>query len=108
MGVLNAVIWLPFLLFGLHAGAWGAGARFMLRSGIVRASLFSAATINLFDFMFFALFFLYATHSLHVRPGLLGLVLGAGAVGGVLGSMLLLPSPLPRFRMPKASRARAG
>jgi hypothetical protein len=62
---------------------------------------------------------------LHVRPGVLGLVLGAGAIGGVLGSVvtkpvaartgvgwayvagcflftapLLLPSPLPRFKMP--------
>jgi MFS family permease len=38
--------------------------------------------------MFMALFVLYATRSLHIRPGLLGVVLGAGAVGGVLGSLL--------------------
>ena len=44
--------------------------------------------INFFNFMFMALFVLYATRSLHVRPGLLGAVLGAGAVGGVLGSLL--------------------
>ena len=44
--------------------------------------------INFFSFMFMALFVLYATRALHVRPGLLGLVLGAGAVGGVLGSVL--------------------
>jgi MFS family permease len=69
-------------------GALAAGARFMLRSGIVRASLLSAATLNLFNFMFFALFFLYATRSLHVRPGSLGLVLGAGAIGGVIGSVV--------------------
>lgn len=68
-------------------GALAAGARFMLREPIVRASLASAATINLFNFMFFALFLLYATRALHVRPGVLGLVLGAGAVGGVLGSV---------------------
>ncbi len=65
-----------------------AGARFIRRSGIVRASLTAVATINFFNFMFFALFVLYATRSLHVRPGLLGLVLGAGAVGGVLGATL--------------------
>jgi predicted MFS family arabinose efflux permease len=68
-------------------GALAAGARFMLREPIVRASLASAATINLFNFMFFALFLLYATRALHVRPGVLGLVLGAGAIGGVLGSV---------------------
>jgi len=73
---------------GGSKGALAAGARFIARSGIVRASLVSAATLNLFNFMFFALFLLYATRSLHVRPGLLGLVLGVGAVGGVIGSMV--------------------
>jgi MFS family permease len=50
--------------------------------------LLSVAIINFFSFVFFALFVLYATRSLHVRPGLLGLVLGAGAVGGVLGALV--------------------
>ena len=40
------------------------------------------------NLMFFALFVLYVTRTLHVRPGLLGLVLGAGAIGGVIGSLL--------------------
>ena len=31
---------------------------------------------------------LFATRELHVRPGLLGIVLGAGAVGGVVGSLV--------------------
>ena len=35
-----------------------------------------------------ALFTLYVVRVLHVRPGVLGLVLGAGAVGGVLGSLV--------------------
>jgi MFS family permease len=68
------------------SGAFTAGARFIRSSGIVRASLLAVATINFFNFMFFALFVLYATRELHVRAGLLGLVLGAGAVGGVIGS----------------------
>ncbi|HEX3491271.1 MAG TPA: MFS transporter [Streptosporangiaceae bacterium] len=67
-------------------GSLTAGARFIRQSGVVRASLVSVATINFFNFMFFALFVLYATRDLHVRAGLLGLVLGAGAVGGVVGS----------------------
>jgi MFS family permease len=67
-------------------GSITAGARFIWRSGIVRASLLSVATINFFNFMFFALFVLYAIRVLHVHAGLLGLVLGAGAVGGVIGS----------------------
>jgi predicted MFS family arabinose efflux permease len=67
-------------------GAATAGVRFIRGSGVVRASLLAVATINFFNMMFFALFVLYATRALHVRAGVLGLVLGAGAVGGVLGS----------------------
>jgi Na+/melibiose symporter-like transporter len=69
-------------------GALSAGARFIWSSPILRPSLACVCVINFFSFMFMALFVLYATRSLHVRPGLLGLVLGAGAVGGVLGSLL--------------------
>jgi MFS family permease len=64
------------------------GARYIVRSSIVRASLAAAATINFFNFVFWALFILYATRSLHVRPAVLGLVLGVGAFGGVLGSVV--------------------
>lgn len=67
-------------------GSVTAGARFIRESGIIRASLLSVATINFFTFMFFTLYVLYATRVLHVHAGLLGLVLGAAAVGGVLGS----------------------
>jgi len=62
------------------------GARWIVRSPIMRANLGATATINLFNFMFFALFVLYATRSLHIGSATLGLVLGAGAVGGLLGS----------------------
>ena len=68
-------------------GALTAGGRFIKDSPVVRWSLLSSAVINFFNFVFFALFVLYATRSLHVRPGLLGLILGAGAVGGVLGAL---------------------
>jgi MFS family permease len=68
-------------------GAVTAGARFIRRDAIVRTSLLAAATINLFDLMFLALFPLYAVRYLHVRPGELGLVLGAGAIGGVIGAL---------------------
>ena len=70
---------------------FGAGARFIAGSPVVRAVLTSAAVINFFDFVFMALFVLYVTRSLHVHPGLLGVVLGAGAVGGVIGSVLTRP-----------------
>jgi MFS family permease len=65
-----------------------AGVRFLWRQPLLRSSLAATATINLFNFAFFAIFLLYATRSLGVAPGMLGLVLGAGAVGGVIGSMV--------------------
>jgi MFS family permease len=69
-------------------GRVAAGIRFIVGSPIMRSALGATATINLFNFAFFALFILYATRSLHVRPGILGAVLGAGAIGGVLGSVV--------------------
>ena len=72
---------------GPGRGALTAGARFIKGSPVIRWSLLAVAIINFFNFVFFALFVLYATRALHVRPGLLGLVLGAGAVGGVLGAL---------------------
>lgn len=65
-----------------------AGIAYIRRSPIIRASLLATATINFFNFVFWALFFLYATKTLGVGAGLLGLVLGAAAVGGVIGSLL--------------------
>src|SRR4051794_5915835 len=64
------------------------GARWIRRSPIMRANLAATATINYFNFVFFALFILYATEELNVRPATLGLVLGAGAVGGLIGSLV--------------------
>jgi MFS family permease len=69
-------------------GHLAAGARFLLGQPLLRASLAATATINLFNFAFFALFVLYATRALGVPPGTLGLVLGAGAAGGVIGSLV--------------------
>jgi MFS family permease len=65
-----------------------AGARWIRGNAIIRAELLGVATLNLFNFMFFALFLLYATRSLHVRPGVLGVVLGVASVGTLLGSFV--------------------
>ena len=65
-----------------------AGLRYLWRSPIIRASLLATATINFFNFVFWALFILYVTRTLGVHPGVLGLVLGAASVGGVIGSIL--------------------
>jgi MFS family permease len=64
------------------------GLRFIADSPIIRASLIGVAVINFFNLMFEALFMLYAVRGLGVSPGLLGVVIGAGAIGGILGSVL--------------------
>jgi MFS family permease len=64
------------------------GMRFSLGHQILRPMLASVATLNFFNFFFFALFVLYATRELGVRAGTLGVVLGAGAVGGLLGAVI--------------------
>ena len=65
-----------------------AGLRYVFGSPTMRSGLGATATINFFNFVFFALFVLYATRYLDVKPGLLGVVLGAGAVGGLIGAVL--------------------
>jgi MFS family permease len=62
------------------------GLGFIARSPIVRASLIGVAVVNFFNLMFFALVMLYAVRVLHVSAGLLGLIIGGGAFGGLLGA----------------------
>jgi MFS family permease len=69
-----------------RTGAVTAGARFIIGSPIVRASLLAVAIINFFNLMFSALYLLFAVRELHLSAGAIGLVLGAAAVGGVLGA----------------------
>jgi len=67
------------------------GLRWVARSPVVRATLLATATINFFNFVFWALFILYVTRTLDVSPGKLGLVLGAGAVGALAGAAVATP-----------------
>lgn len=64
------------------------GFGYVFGDELIRPGLLCTATINLFNFVFHAIFILYATKELGVKPGLLGLVLGAGAVGGIIGAFL--------------------
>jgi MFS family permease len=64
------------------------GMRFIMRDPIMRPALLSVATCNLFNLAFSALFILYVTTHLLVEPGLLGLVLGSGAIGALLGAVV--------------------
>jgi MFS family permease len=64
----------------------GQGLRFIARSPVLRSTLLGATTMNLFNYMFAALFVLYVSTELGVSPGLLGAVIGAGAFGALLGA----------------------
>jgi MFS family permease len=67
-------------------GSVTAGLRWIAHSPVVRASLTGVAVINFFNLMYFALLVLYAVRVLHVNAGLLGLIIGCGAFGGLLGA----------------------
>jgi MFS family permease len=71
-----------------QSGHLKAGIHYIARSPIVRASLLATATINFFNFIFWALFILYANRVLGLHPGVLGLVLGSASIGGVIGSLI--------------------
>jgi MFS family permease len=71
-----------------EGGHVAEGLRYIRRTPTIRSALLTTASVNFFNFMFWALFILYVTRSLGVEPGTLGLVLGAAAVGGVIGSIV--------------------
>ena len=72
-------------------GSVMVGARFIAGDLMLRTMLLSVATINLFNFAFWAIYFLYVTHELHISAGAIGLVLGTAAVGTLLGSVITGP-----------------
>ena len=64
------------------------GLQFIWRDRIIRDTILSVGTVNFFNYCFAALFILYVTTHLDVEPGILGLALGAGAVGSVIGALI--------------------
>lgn len=67
------------------------GLAFLVRDPIMRPSVFSVATVNLFNYGFQGLFILFATRHLGLDPGVLGIALGAGAIGAVVGAAVAGP-----------------
>jgi MFS family permease len=65
-----------------------AGMAFLARDPIMRPTLLAVATMNLFNYCFQGLFVLYVLKHLGIDPGVLGLALGAAAVGSVLGAVV--------------------
>ena len=71
-----------------ESGGIGVGLRWIRNHPVIRAELLGVATINLFNFVFFAMFLLYATRYLHVAPATIGVVLGVAAAGTLVASAL--------------------
>jgi hypothetical protein len=69
-------------------GSVMAGVRFIAGDAIIRSTLIGFAAVNFFNLMFGALYLLYAVQVLHIRPGVLGVLLGIAAGGGLLGSLV--------------------
>ncbi|WP_328696689.1 MFS transporter [Streptomyces sp. NBC_00342] len=70
--------------------AWraGEGLRFVVRHPVLRASLGCAATVNFFTFVAGSgLLVLFASRSLGLSAGAIGLALGVGATGALLGAV---------------------
>jgi MFS family permease len=65
-----------------------AGFRFTFGNTYLRAIAAEAATFNLFEQTIMTAFLVYAIRELHFSPGLLGLVISAGAAGALLGSLM--------------------
>ena len=72
---------------GIRAQA-AEGLRFIGGNPIFRPTLTAVATLNFFNYAFQALFILYATRTLGVSAGALGLVLGVAAFGGICGAVV--------------------
>jgi predicted MFS family arabinose efflux permease len=71
-----------------ETGGLAAGARFIARTPLIRASLLACATLNLFNTAFYALLVLYAIEVLGIGAGALGLALAIGGAGSLVGAML--------------------
>lgn len=64
------------------------GLRFVRHTPALLAKLVSFTSLNFFYTIYFTLLFLFAARDLHLAAGLIGLALGAGAVGSLLGSFV--------------------
>ncbi len=71
-----------------ESGGIGVGLRWIRSNPVMRADLLGVATINFFNFIFFALFLLYTSRYLHIAPATIGVVLGVAAAGTLVASAL--------------------
>jgi MFS family permease len=70
------------------AGHMREGLRLVLRHPVLRAALGCTTTVNFFTFIANALLILFASRTLGLSAGAIGIALGIGSLGGVAGAAL--------------------
>ena len=63
------------------------GIRILMHHPLLRGSVGCAATVNFFTFMIQAVYVLYASRTLGLSAGIIGITLGVGAVGALVGAL---------------------
>lgn len=65
----------------------GDAFRHLLGDPLLRGSLLCTSTVNFFNFFLLAIFVLYASRTLGLSAGTIGIVLGVGAFGALVGAL---------------------
>ena len=65
-----------------------AGFRHLFGDALLRGSLLCTSTINFFNFFLTAIFVLFASRTLGLGAGTIGIVLGVGAFGALIGAVI--------------------
>jgi MFS family permease len=71
---------------GFFSEMW-EGIQVVFRSPTIWKIAGSTSTSNLGSNIFFAVFLIFAYRTLHLSPGTIGIIFGAGAVGGLFGAL---------------------
>jgi MFS family permease len=64
------------------------GFGYLARQPVLRAGVACTSTINFFSFFVFAIFVLYASRTLGLSAGVIGLILGAASFGALAGALI--------------------
>jgi MFS family permease len=64
------------------------GIRILMHHPLLRGSVGCASTVNFFTFMIAAVYVLYASSTLGLSAGVIGITLGVGAVGALVGALV--------------------
>lgn len=64
------------------------GFRYLARQPVLRAGVICTSIINFFSFFIFAIFVLYASRTLGLSAGAIGVILGAASFGALAGALV--------------------